>query len=227
MSQRKAWNEAMKNAAGGKNSIPGMHKNSRNRSSRLLRREKARKAVDLSTSSSATDIIVAYRIDALEGGVENLDLEGGELDEEFDELEEIEGESGNGGGKRKKKRGTGRRSIGRKRKAGNSVGGIPRRYKPRTLASILVEESSRSDGVLKQYLDAEARSKNQKVHYPPRKFCPVTGLFGIYTDSKSGIPYANLDALEHLRERSPPWLIGLGGGSTIYHDALKSLRNED
>lgn len=50
---------------------------------------------------------------------------------------------------------------------------------------------------------------------------------GLYTDPKSQICYANLDALEQLRERPPPWLSSFGGGSAAYHDTLKSLRNEE
>jgi len=133
------------------------------------------------------------------------------VEEEFDELEEVES-----GGKRKRK-------VGGKK----SKDGMEKRFKSRSLASILIEESGRSDGIVKEYLEAEARPTQNKVVYPKRKFCPVTGLLGVYTDPKSRISYANLDALEQLRERSPPWLTSLGAGSAAYHDAIKSLRNED
>ncbi len=208
--QRKAWNEAMRNAAGGQISIPGLNPIPRNRSSRSKRREKARKSINASTSSGS-DAIVALRLDVLEE-VDNADEEA-DLEEEFDELDEVEGR----GGKRKS-------GVSRKRKAST---GIPKRFKARSLSSILIEESGRSDGVVKQYLDAEVLRKDTKIRYPRRKFCPVTGLIGLYRDPKSGIPYANLESLEHLKERIPPWMSGLSGGSAAYHDTIRSLRNEE
>ncbi len=209
--QRKAWNEAMRNAAGGQIPIPGLNPIPRNRSSRSKRREKARKSINASTASGS-DAIVALRLDVLEE-VDNADDEV-DLEEEFDELDEVEGRGG------KRRRGGG----GRKRKADT---GIPKRFKARSLSSILIEESGRSDGVVKQYLDAEALRKDKKIRYPRRKFCPVTGLIGLYRDPKSGIPYANLESLEHLKERIPPWMSGLSGGSAAYHDTIRSLKNED
>ena len=222
MSQRKAWNEAMRNAAGGTLPLPGMPQLP-NRQTRK-RREKARKAISLSSSSAdvASDL-VAYRLDVLEeaGGGEQED----DQEEEIDELEEVEG-----GGRSRGRKGKGK-AGGRKRKAGGKAkaGEMEKRFKPRSLASILIEESGRSDGVVKEYIDAEARpiKGNAMGRYPKRKFCPVTGLFGVYTDPKSRIPYANLEALEQLRERHPPWLNTYSGGSAAYHDAIKSLRNED
>jgi|AntRauTorckE5430_2_1112549.scaffolds.fasta_scaffold30362_1 hypothetical protein len=217
MSQRKAWNEAMRTAAGGTLKIPGLATQTI-RTTRNKRREKARKGINLSSSSS-TDV-VAYRIDALEEAGANVEEE--DVEEEFDELDEVEGG---------RKRGV---SVGRKRKSGGrgnkaKAGAMDKRFKPRSLASILIEESGRSDSVLKDYLIAEARPRkgNAMGTYPQRKFCPVTGLFGLYTDPKSQIPYANLDALEQLRERPPPWMSSFSGGSAAYHDTLKSLQNEE
>ena len=69
-------------------------------------------------------------------------------------------------------------------KGGKKIDGtIPKRLKRRTLASILVEDPSRLDGMTKQYLDSEALPL-QSSKYPPRKIFPVTGLLGIYTDPK-------------------------------------------
>ena len=211
MSQRKAWNEAMRNAAGGK--LPPGLGPSQSRTTRK-RREKARKIVSLSSSSSGD--VVAYRIDALEEAG-NFDQEE-DVEDEYDELEEVEGSRG-------KRRATSRGRRGNKKKAG----AMDKRFKPRSLASILIEESGRSDGIVQEYLEAEARPKkgNFLGSYPKRKFCPVSGLYGVYVDPKSQIPYANLDALEHLRERPPPWLSSLGGGSAAYHDAVKSLQNSE
>mmetsp|Transcript_17039 Transcript_17039/g.32249 ORF Transcript_17039/g.32249 Transcript_17039/m.32249 type:complete len:223 (-) Transcript_17039:124-792(-) len=221
MSQRKAWNEAMRSAAGGSLQIPGLAPPPPNRSTRNKRREKARKAIHLSSSAHAD--LVTFRIDALEEA--GVDVEEEDVEEEFDELEELEEIT------------PGRKSKGGKRKRpGKGSNGsrkseeMDKRFKPRSLASILMEESGRSDSVLEDYLNAEAlpdkKSKLVAV-YPSRKFCPVTGLFGVYTDPKTQIYFANLDALEHLRERPPPWLSGFGSGSSTYHDTVQSLRGKE
>jgi len=86
-------------------------------------------------------------------------------------LEEVES-----GGKRKRK-------VGGKK----SKDGMEKRFKSRSLASILIEESGRSDGIVKEYLEAEARPTSQnKVVYPKRKFFPVTGLLGFIPIQRVG-----------------------------------------
>ena len=93
------------------------------------------------------------------------------------------------------------------------------------MVNILLEEVNREDGVAYNWLASEARSINSSGNpIPSRKFCPVTGMDGIYTDPKSGIPYANLKALEQIRERPPPWMTL--GGNVAYHEAAKSIRDE-
>ena len=191
----------------------------RRSSNRSKRREKARKAtVSLNGSSDdpeGEDYRNAIRLDFLEGAI--LD-QGEEVDEEYDELEDIEETGG-----RKRKRGN-----PSKRKKKSPIGAIPKRFKARSLASILVEEASRIDGgVVTKYLDAEARPLKGVARYPHMKICPVSGLEGKYRDPKSGIHYANLNALEHIRERVPPWINGTHVGSSAYNDAIKSLRNDE
>ena len=78
-------------------------------------------------------------------------------------------------------------------------------------------------GSARAFIDAEARAEQP---LPRRKFCPVTGLEGIYTDPKSGIPYATQQALEQIRERPPPWMT-LPGTHAAYWEAVKSLRDEE
>ena len=130
-------------------------------------------------------------------------------DDEYNELEDLMVDS--------KKRGT------RKRKA-IKAGVLPKRFKSRSFASVLLEEANREDGVAREYLRAEGRLPiSQRV--PPRKLCPVTGQLAIYTDPKSGISYANLQALEQIRERAPPWMTL--GGTAAYQEAAKSIRGED
>jgi hypothetical protein len=242
-SQRKAWNQAMGLA-------PEGTRGSDRR--KATRRDKARKS-SLYASSSAIggdgaanaaeerDYRVAIHMDMLEdvkdttGGVEDGDDD--DDDDEYDEFSELDedDEKGNSMAKKapaKKKRK--RKSAGA---ANNST--LPKYLRPRSLASILIEEANRSDSVAKQYVDASVRRLSSDTSttnttitttrqpYPQRKFCPVTGLFGSYTEPKSGIPYATLSALEQIRERAPPWMnVGNGGGSAGYWEAMKSLRSD-
>lgn len=208
-SQRKAWNEAMRSAAGAAALPPDLKiKNTKRRSDRNKkqdRRERARKVQHLGGAESK-EILSAAWMDALEdvnpsaGGAN-------ESDDEYDELDELDNE--------KKKR------QKRSKKAASGV--LPKRFKARSLASVLLEEVNRDDGVGRTWLENEARRKGHQM--PARKFCPATGLEGIYTEPKSGIPYASLPALEQIRERPPPWMTL--GGSLAYHEAVKSIRDED
>ena len=221
--QRKAWNqtmlEAMKstgqklkttNNANSSSILPGMVTAKTTRSSdRHKRREKARKST---TDTYDINTMIDIRIDTLEGIVGD----GNKLEEE-EEYTNVEEDVDNG----KRKRGTSRGSAKIKK-----LSAVPKRLKPRSLASILLEESSRSSNVVSKYLEAEARpmTKDQKVP-ATRNFCSVTGLNGIYKDPKSGIHYANLRALEQIRERAPPWMVL--SGNAAYVDALRTLRNEE
>lgn len=228
----------MRSAAGGNLPQPAA------RSDRRKRRDRARKSSatssnafanlnnngdDVDDIADAEDYRNAVRLDTLEGVVDVFDEQQQlEDDEEYDELEDYTADSG--GGRKRRKAATKKKDVGT---------AIPKRFKPRSLASMLIEESSRvhHDGVLKKMLDAEARPPRRSQHgssrisrhhhLKKRKFCPVTGLEGVYTDPKSGIPYANLKALEQIRERHPPWILQGSGGTASYFEAMKSLRNED
>lgn len=231
--QRKAWNEAMKNAARGTMLpviAPVVNRRSGRSSNKNKRREKARKVLNLlgdengKDGSGAIDL-VEFRIDALEEASNDL-LNMVDDDEEYDELDDLE-EVVAGGGSTKRKRKSKKSAAANK----NQSGILPKRFKARTLASVLIEESTRGpeDGVLQQYLNAEAvRPSNTKARYPRRKFCSVTGLEALYKDPKSGIPFANLAALEQIRERPPPWISGFNNaGSATYYETIRSLKNED
>ena len=110
---------------------------------------------------------------------------------------------------------------------------MPKIFKPRSPVSVLIEESARGshDGVLHKMLNAEAlpnRLANTSTRTPKHtNFCPVTGLEEIYTDPKTGIPYANLKALQQIRERQPPWILQGNHGTAAYFEAVKSLRNDE
>lgn len=205
--QRKAWNEAMRTAAGASALPPALQaQTQKRRSDRHKKQERRDKARRVQTMHEDKDFRAAVWMDALEE-VDPSTIAGDD-DNEYDELEELE--------ERKNKR---RRGASAKPKAGV----LPKRFRPRSLASILVEEATREDGVAREFLKAEARLPPQQ-QLPPRKFCPVTGLEGIYTEPKSGIPYASLKALEQIRERPPPWMTL--NGSAAFYEASKSILDE-
>ena len=198
---------------------------SRRASNRKKRQEKARKGIHSggggigSSSLEEKEYRNAVRIDYLEECKhDNYDeVEHGQDDpeEEYNEEEEFEPSSRRKG---KRKRNT---AKDKKKSAGANKEDL-KRLKPRSLASILLEESARNSERAKSYIEAEALPT--KPSYPTREFCPVTGLFGIYKDPKSGVKFANLKALEQIQERLPPWLSR--GGSAVYSEAIKSLRNK-
>lgn len=170
------------------------------------RRAKSRRVQSVEENSEYREAVWA---DALEGVDPSAPVDD---EDEYDELDELEG----GGGKSKRRR----KTASSKAKSGV----LPKKFLPRTLASVLIEEASREDGVAKEFLDAEARlPRDQQL--PRRKFCPVTGMGGIYTEPRSNIPYATLRALEQIRERPPPWMTL--GGSAAYLEATKSIRDDE
>ena len=202
---RKAWNDAMRSAAG-VNALPAelkprTNKRRSDRKKKQDRREKARKT----TAIGDKELLAAAWMDALEDIAPSGPADD---DDSYDELDELGDEK-----KRKRKR----------TKTKNEAGVLPKRFKPRPLASILLEEMSREDGVAKDWLNQEARDTTKKPVI--RKMCPVTGLYGIYTEPKTRIPFANLKALEQIRERPPPWMTL--SGSLAYHEAAASIRDEE
>ncbi|KAL3798720.1 hypothetical protein HJC23_004471 [Cyclotella cryptica] len=266
--QRKAWNEAMRNAgavlpssssaaAASSSSILAAATSSlaSDRSRKATRREKARKSSSYASGlagGGAASLAeerryrVAIHLDMLEGVVDNsavLD----DNDDEYDEFEELDlqdtddGDGEEGSKKRKRKRSGNAASS-------SSNAALPKYLRPRSLASILIEEASRSDSMAKRYVDAAVKSlsvesgnpggaeSNSNVitkrvrtitrPYPPRKFCPVTGLLGEYTDPKSGISYSSLSALEQIRERAPPWMNVANGGTASYWEAVNTLKSD-
>mmetsp|Transcript_15945 Transcript_15945/g.39081 ORF Transcript_15945/g.39081 Transcript_15945/m.39081 type:complete len:208 (-) Transcript_15945:242-865(-) len=204
---RKAWNDAMRSAAG-VNALPAELKprTNKRRSDRKKkdRREKARKT----TAIGDKELLAAAWMDALEDIAPSGPAP--EDDDSYDELDELGDEK-----KRKRKKRTTKKTT--------TAGVLPKRFKPRSLASILLEEMNREDGVAQDWLNNEARDTSGKKRIV-RKMCPVTGQFGIYTEPKSRIPYANLKALE-IRERPPPWMTL--SGNLAYHESVASIRDEE
>lgn len=251
--QRKAWNEAMRSAGAvippsatsgsGTSGAPSRRGSIASRS-RRKRRENARKSSLGAVGGSGGGINaleekeyrVALHMDILEGVVDNT--VGGGDDDEYDEFAELDDDEDDNKKKKRKRK----VSAGAAKKKKGKASATPKYLKARSLASILIEEASRSDSVAKQYVDASVRRLGSGKHvattsdsttttstttytnpYPARKFCPVTGLYGEYTEPKTGISYASLSALEQIRERPPPWLNV--GSSASYWEAVKSLQN--
>ena len=223
--QRKAWNEAMRSAVGAASALPpGLQPNKQKRRSgrhkKDDRRKKARKVQNLlGGDAESQEIVAAAWMDVLEGISPSGPTET-EEDDEYDELDELDGDNK----KKKRGRGGGRGGGGVSKRAKKNAGVLPNRFKPRSVANMLLEEMNREDGIAKDWLQAEARDKSQKTMPASLKFCPVTGMEGIYTEPKTGIPYANLQALEQIQERPPPWMTL--GGALSYHEAVKSIRDE-
>lgn len=208
---RKAWNDAMRSTAGVSALPPALQpRTNKRRSDRRKkdRREKARKVQSLGDEESK-ELLAAAWMDVLEDIAPSGPA--ADDDDSYDELDELDGEK-----KTKKRKRT-------STKKGTTAGVLPKRFKARSVASVLLEEVNRDDGVARAWMGNEARKKNQKV--PVRKFCPVSGLEGIYTEPKSRIPYANLKALEQIQERPPPWMTL--GGTAAYHEAVGSIRDEN
>lgn len=215
---RKAWNEAMK-ATAGTAALPAVlqRRPQKRRSDRNKKQERRAKARKVAVSSGESDEYqTAVWIDSLEGVDPAVAVDD---DEEFDELGEIEGSS-----KSKSKRGRGRGAGSGSSKAKSAAGALPKRFLPRTLASILTDEHGREDSTAKRFLDAEPHLVPER-QLPRRKFCPVTGLEGVYTEPKSGIPFSSMKSLEQIRERSPPWMTL--GGAAAFLEATKSIRDEE
>jgi hypothetical protein len=201
--QRKAWNEAMRSAAG-VSALPKSLQKTNRRSDRRKRRDKAARSTVATGGGGGHDDDVEYRsavwLDALEQV--NQDDEGeAEQEEEYNELEDLQPNQRKN--KRKPKK--------------TKVGQMPKRFKPRSLASILQEETTRYDGVAQAFVEA-GRSTTT---LPQRPYCPVTGLPGVYREPKSGLCYANDRALEQIRERAPPWRNLTGAAA--YNDVVRSI----
>lgn len=209
---RKAWNEAMKATAGANAllHLPALQqKPLKRRSDRHKKQERRAKSRRVHSVEENSEYREAVWADALEGVDPSAPVDD---EDEYDELDELEG----GGNKNKRRR----KTASSKSKSGM----LPKKFLPRTLVSVLIEEASREDGVAKEFLNAEARLPTNR-QLPRRKFCPVTGMVGIYTEPRSNIPYANLRALEQIRERPPPWMTL--GGSAAFLEAAKSIRGEE
>lgn len=226
-SARRAWNDAMLKATVGAALPPALltQKNKRrsDRHRKQDRRSKARKVFH-NSSDDTDEFRIAVWVDALEGV--DPAAAAAEDDDEYDELGDLEADGNNKSRRANSNKASGKsKSTSGSRKKGQQKGGsMPKVFLPRSLGSILVEEANRDDGVTRSFLAAEARILPDEMMFPRRKFCPVHGSFAIYTEPKSGVPYASMRALEQIRERAPPWLTL--GGAAAYHEAVKSIRDE-
>jgi hypothetical protein len=249
-SARRAWNDAMKVTAGAAALPPALQqgnatKRRSDRHRKQDRRIKARKGSLYGSSSNMSgesqadrDYRIALWVDMLEG-IDPTANTGGEPDEdeEYDELEEFEEST-----KKRKKRTTNKRET---KKGKSKVSAIPKRYLPKSLGAILLEEAYRpaigttdvvdSDNEINAarcFIASEARlveNTETAPILPRRKFCPVTGAIALYTEPKSGVPFTTLRALEQIRERAPVWMMMTTAAAhnnnsvASYYEAVKSI----
>ena len=209
--QRKAWNDAMRVAAGASaNYLPKSLQPQARRSDRRKRRDKARANSSWGASAAAggdddgddhDEFRSAVWMDALEQVFQD-EADDEPDQEEYSEYDELQQPS-----QRK-----------RQRKSKPKAGQVPKRFKARSLASILHEETTYPNGVALAFIQAGCSVRDK---LPRRPFCPVTGSPGLYREPKSGLYYANDRALDQIKERAPPW--SSLSGSAAYRDVSKSL----
>ena len=215
-------------SSGGALGVAGRASDRRRKSSR---RDKARKSSVYGGEAGGSTLEereyrVAIHMDMLEGVTDTAAAGGGgDDDDEYDEFADLDDDEDDKGKKGSKKRK--RKSVAKSKSSSSSA----KYLRSRSLASILIEEANRSDSTAKQYVAAAVQQYDNTnsgavTPYPPRKYCPATGLFGVYTEPKSNIPYANLKALEQIRERAPPWMNTGSSGTATYLEAIKTLRND-
>ena len=173
------------------------------RSDRHKKQERRTKARKVANVAEDDGFRAALWADALEGVDPALQMD--EDDDDFD----IEDDDEKPNKRRKKAKKTG-------------AGVLPKRFLPRPLAAILVEEANKEGSVAREFLASQALLPPEK-RLPVRKFCPVTGVLADYTEPKSGIPYSGLRALEQIRERPPPWLTL--SGTSAFEESVSALRS--
>lgn len=208
---RKAWNEAMKQTAGAVLSTAGPQKrrSDRHQQNKKDRRKQARRVQQFESEEFRT----AVWVDTLEGVDLSAVVENDDDQEDYDELDELLGD-----GKKKKRKRKEKTTVSSKK------GVLPKRFLPRPLANILLDEHTRADGIALAWLQAEARLPVHQQR-PPPKLCPVTGVPAPYVEPKSGIPFSGLRALEQIRERPPPWMTL--GGTAAFLETSKTIQGEE
>jgi hypothetical protein len=209
------------------------------------RRQNARKGPNFLVSSDHDqdngdfdDYQARLLLDALEGidhslvaAFEQINRDEVDGDDEYDALEEFEDSDETGRPSKKKPKGKprGRKSSASgSSPAGGAPGMLPKHLRPRSLASLLLEELNRypESGVAREFIALE-EPLTYDAQLPRRKFCPVTHQLGKYREMKSGIYYSNpRAALEQIQERLPPW-ITIGGNTASYYELVKSLPDQN
>lgn len=126
----------MRSAAGASAVLPQSQKRRSDRRKKQDRRTKARKVQGLANGgdTDAQEFQAAVWMDALEDVDPSQALLLQEDDDEYDALEELDGGGGN------------KRGNKRKKASKQAPGQMPKRFLPRTLGSILVEEANREEG---------------------------------------------------------------------------------
>lgn len=225
MVKRKAWDEAIKQVAkeAGTRISSGKPKDSKRET---RRRVNARRWI----ATSDTDDLrrkVEARLEALEEANTEGDFAEAD-DDEWQDEEAVESTGRKPGRKAKakaskkikaSKSGSG---SGREGSSKHDMTELSKRYRPRGLAQILLEEhASQPDST---QLPGYVRAESAPSRLPNRRLCSVTGLVGRYREPNSGLSFANLAASEQLKDTPPPWL--QLSGNAPYFEAIRYIKKE-
>jgi hypothetical protein len=211
-SKRKAWDAAITAAAKGRGKAGGGGsggKKDRRRDTR--RRVKAQRWIATSDSDDLKRKVEA-RLEALEESVV----------EDHAEEEEYCQEAGESHGRKAKKQTIKKLKAASIGGAGRSGGGLPKKYRVKPLAQVLLDDHAAHGGKSFQrasYVTAEGAPSR----YQARRLCVVTGLLGRYRDVSSGLSFSTRSAQAQLRETPPPWL--QLAGNAPYFEALRYIKS--
>eukprot|EP00617_Octactis_speculum_P025149 CAMPEP_0185750270 /NCGR_PEP_ID=MMETSP1174-20130828/9035_1 /TAXON_ID=35687 /ORGANISM="Dictyocha speculum, Strain CCMP1381" /LENGTH=217 /DNA_ID=CAMNT_0028426759 /DNA_START=88 /DNA_END=741 /DNA_ORIENTATION=+ len=209
MSKRKAWDDAIKQVAKEIGTdIGGNREETKKRETR--RRVNARKWIATSDKDDLRRKVEA-RLEALEEAQEADFV--GEEDDEWQDEEQVESRG------RKSKIKAVKKLKGSR--AASKKSDITKRFRPRSLAQVLLEEHGTVPGNrLPPYISAEAGPSKR----PSRSLCAVTGAIAKYRDPSSGLPFAGLSQISVLKDTPPPWL--QLSGNAPYFESIRMIRKE-
>ena len=94
--------------------------------------------------------------------------------------------------------------------------------KPLSLSHLLLSSFTASGLTSPAYHYAKSLAPPPSV--PPPHYCEVTGLPGSYKDPKTGMRLGNLEAVEMVREKVPPWVSNVAGGGCEWFQAVGEIR---
>jgi len=102
---------------------------------------------------------------------------------------------------------------------------VAKRRRVRTLHELLLDENARKLATCQTLEDIDSpdyiSARASPSRYPKRKFCAVTHVLAQYTDPESHLPYANMKALQKLKEQPPRWVKATSNAP--FHEAMRII----